>query len=274
MEIFQFEFIRNALYAALLASVACGIIGTYVVVRRLVSISGGIAHTAFGGIGLGYLLGVNPLYAVLPFTVLSALGIGVLNKTSKFSEDTLIGIFWSFGMALGIIFVGFSKGYAPDLFGYLFGNILTVTRADIIMMAVLDVVIIAVAAFYYRQFEASSFDEEFSKVRNLKTKFLYILLLVLIAVTVVVLIRVVGIILVIALLSIPAALSRQYTSELKKMMVLAVIFSAIFTVFGLFLSYLFNIASGATIVILLAAVMMVSSALKGFFGILCKKRNK
>ncbi len=274
MEIFQFEFIRNALYAALLASVACGIIGTYVVVRRLVSISGGIAHTAFGGIGLGYLLGVNPLYAVLPFTVLSALGIGVLNKNSKFSEDTLIGIFWSFGMALGIIFVGFSKGYAPDLFGYLFGNILTVTRADIIMMAVMDVVIIAVAAFYSRQFEASSFDEEFSKVRNLKTKFLYILLLVLIAVTVVVLIRVVGIILVIALLSIPAALSRQYTSELKKMMALAVIFSAIFTVFGLFLSYLFNIASGATIVILLAGVLIVSSALKGLFKKLLKKRNK
>ncbi|MCX5781949.1 MAG: metal ABC transporter permease [Elusimicrobia bacterium] len=274
MGIFQFEFIRNALYAALLASVACGIIGTYVVVRRLVSISGGIAHTAFGGIGLGYLLGVNPLFAVLPFTVLSALGIGVLNKNSKFSEDTLIGIFWSFGMALGIIFVGFSRGYAPDLFGYLFGNILTVTRADIVMMAVLDIVIIAVVAFYYRQFEASSFDEEFSKVRNLKTKFLYILLLVLIAVTVVVLIRVVGIILVIALLSIPAALSRQYTSELKKMIVLAIIFSAIFTVFGLFLSYLFNIASGATIVILLAAVMLVSSALKGFFAKLLNKRNK
>ena len=262
MEMLHFEFMRNALYAAVLASVACGIIGTYVVVRRLVSISGGIAHTAFGGIGLGYLLGINPLFAVLPFTVVAALGIGLLNKKTKMSEDTSIGIFWSFGMALGVIFIGFTRGFAPDLFGYLFGSILTVTKTDLLVMAVLDILIIAVVLLFYRQFEASAFDEEFSRVRNLKVNFLYLLLLALIAVTVVVLIRAVGIILVIALLSIPAALARQYLNELKGIMVLATVFGLVLTVSGLMLSYSLNIASGATIIILSASVMAVSSLFK------------
>ena len=262
MEFLHFEFMRNALYAAVLASVACGVIGTYVVVRRLVSISGGIAHTAFGGIGLGYLLGINPLLAVLPFTVAAALGIGLLNKKTKMSEDTSIGIFWSFGMALGVIFIGFTRGFAPDLFGYLFGSILTVTKTDLLVMGGLDILIIAVVFIFYRQFEAASFDEEFSSVRNLKVNFLYLLLLVLVAITVVVLIRAVGIILVIALLSIPAALARQYQNELKGIMVLATVFGIVLTVSGLMLSYSLNIASGATIIILSAAVIAFSSLFK------------
>ncbi len=126
IEALQFEFMRNALLAALFASIACGIIGTYVVVKRIVFISGGIAHAAFGGIGLGYLLGVNPLLGVIPFSILAALAMGLVSRSGKVSEDTGIGIIWATGMAAGIIFIGLSKGYAPDLFSYLFGNILTV----------------------------------------------------------------------------------------------------------------------------------------------------
>ncbi len=262
MEILHFEFMRNAFYAALLASIACGVIGTYVVVRRLVSISGGIAHTAFGGIGLGYLLGMNPLLTVIPFTVLSALGIGALNKSARFSEDTSIGIFWSFGMALGVLFIGLAPGYAPDLFGYLFGNILAVTKSDLYVMSLLDILILLIVAVFFRQFEAASFDEEFSKVRNLNVDFLYSLLLALIALTVVILIRVVGIVLVIALLSMPAAIARQFSGGLKKIMMLATIFGILLTVSGLILSYMLNIASGATIVVLSIFAVALGAFLK------------
>ena len=149
LEALQYEFIRNALLSAILASIACGIIGTYVVVKRIVFISGGIAHAAFGGIGLGYFLGINPVLGVIPFSIASALGIGLVSKKSKLPEDTTIGIFWSMGMALGVIFIGLTPGYAPDLFSYLFGNILTVSSSDKRLMLILDTIIIVVLSLLY-----------------------------------------------------------------------------------------------------------------------------
>jgi len=259
--ILQYEFMRNALIAALLASIACGIIGVYVVIRRIVFISGGIAHAAFGGIGLGYFLGVDPILGVVPFSIASALSMGVVGRRTKIPEDTSIGILWAIGMALGIIFIGFTPGYAPDLFGYLFGSILTVSTSNIITMLILNAAIIMIVIALYREFQAISFDEEYAKAMGLPTERLYLLLLCLIALTVVLLIRVVGVILVISLLTIPAALSKQFSHRLSSMMLLSICICAFFTFGGLWLSYIFDLPSGATIVLFSGTIFIITSLL-------------
>ena len=264
IEIIGYGFMRNAIIAALLASIACGIVGVYVVVKRIVFISGGIAHAAFGGIGLGYFLGLNPVLAVIPFSIASALSMGVVSRRTKIPEDTAIGILWATGMALGIILVELTPGYAPDLFGYLFGNILTVSRSDIMLMLLLDAVIIGVVALYHHEFEAICFDEEYATAIGLHTERLYLLLLCLIALTVVALIRVVGVILVIALLTMPAAISRRFSARMHGMIVRSIALSAILTLCGLLLAYLFNLPSGATIVLVSACVFILSCI---FFGV-------
>jgi zinc transport system permease protein len=262
IELLQFDFMRNALIAAVLVSVACGIVGTYVVTKRIVFISGGISHTAFGGIGLGYLLGVSPILAAIPFSLLSALGIGIMSRRARVSEDTAIGILWTVGMALGIIFINLSPGYAPDLFSYLFGNILTVPTFDLFIMLALDAVIILTVVLLYREFSAMSFDEEFATVVGVPTRVLYLLLLCLVALSVIVLIRVVGIILVIALLTIPVAISRHFTNNLRTLMLLSTLTGIVMTLTGLWLSYLLDLASGATIVLVLGATFFISSIFK------------
>ena len=263
LELLQYEFIRNAIAAGILASVACGIIGVYVVVKRIVFISGGIAHASFGGVGLGYYLGINPILGVLPFSIASALSMGLVSKRSRLPEDTAIGILWALGMSIGIILVSLTPGYAPDLMTYLFGNILTVPFSDIVLMLILDAVILVVVYSFYKEFLALCFDEEFATVRGVAAERLYLVLLCLIALTVVVLIRVVGVILVIALLTIPAAMSRQFTSNLKKMMVLSITFGAVFSSGGIWLSYMFDVPSGATIVLVMSVVYLLYSLLKG-----------
>jgi zinc transport system permease protein len=263
MELLQYEFIRNAIMAGILASISCGIIGVYVVVKRIVFISGGIAHASFGGIGLGYYLGINPILGVLPFSIASALSMGWVSKRSRLPEDTAIGILWAMGMSIGIILVSLTPGYAPDLMTYLFGNILTVPFSDIVLMLILDAIIILVVYSFYKEFLALCFDEEFATVRGVHAERLYLVLLCLIALTIVVLIRVVGIILVIALLTIPAAMSRQFTSNLKKMMMLSILFGAVFSSGGIWLSYLFDVPSGATIVLVMSVVYLLYSLVKG-----------
>jgi len=262
IEALQYEFMRNALVAGFLAAVACGIIGVYVVVKRMVFISGGISHCSFGGIGLGYFLGINPIVGALLFTIASALGMGLVTKRTRLPEDTAIGILWAMGMALGIVFIGLTPGYAPDLFSYLFGNILTVPPSDLVVMLALDIIIISVVFLLYKEFLAVSFDEEFGTAVGIPTERLYLILLCLIALTVVVLIRVVGIILVIALLTIPAAMARQFTHSLKKMMLLSIFLGVAFALGGLWLSYELDLASGATIVLLAGSFFLASFALK------------
>ncbi|MFC1848077.1 metal ABC transporter permease [Chloroflexota bacterium] len=254
----QYDFMQNAVYAGLLASVACGIIGVYVVVNRIVFISGGISHASFGGIGLGYLAGFSPILGALIFTLTSALGIGLITRRTKLPEDTAIGVMWAMGMALGVVFVGLAPGYAPDLTDYLFGNILFVPFSDIILMIVLDAVIVIVVVSLYKEFLALSFDEEFGTVSGIPVERLYLLLLCMIALTVVLLIRVVGIILVIALLTIPPTVARQFTYDMRRMMVLSVIIGAIVSFGGLWLSYEFELASGATIILLSGTVLFAA----------------
>jgi len=262
IDILHYEFMKNALMAAILAGITCGIVGSYVVIKRIVFISGGISHATFGGIGLGYLLGINPIISAIPFSILAAVGIGIISKKMKVSEDTAIGILWAVGMALGIIFVALSPGYAPDLFSYLFGSILTVSSFDLITMLLLNGIIIFTVILFYREFLAISFDEELSEAIGIPSRAMYFLLLCLVALSVVVLIRVVGIILVIALLTIPSAISRRFTHNIKKLMLLSTLTGVILTVAGLYLSYILDLPSGGTIVLVLGTCFFLSSFVK------------
>jgi zinc transport system permease protein len=263
LEVLQYQFMQNALIAGLLAAIACGIVGVYVVVKRAIFISGGIAHASFGGIGLGYLIGISPVLGALGFSLASALSMGYVTRRTRLPEDTAIGILWAIGMALGIVFIGLAPGYAPDLFSYLFGNILTVPASDLLLMLILDTAIIGVVVAFYKEFLAVSFDEEYSTVVGVPVEALYLLLLCMIALTVVVLLRIVGMILIIALLTIPATLAKQFTYDLRKMMLLAIAFGILLTLGGLWLSYVLNLASGATIVLLGGAALLVSFAVSG-----------
>jgi zinc transport system permease protein len=264
--VLQYEFMQNALLAALLASIACGLIGTLVVIKKITFISGGIAHAAFGGIGLGYYLGINPLYCVVPFSLASALGIGWISKKFKIAEDTAIGIFWAMGMALGVVFIGLTPGYAPDLFSYLFGNILTVPRSDVVFMLFLDLFIVATVGLLYKEFLAISFDEEFAQVCGVKVQAIYLVLLCLVALTVVLLVRIVGIVLVIALLTMPVVIAKMFTFSLRKMMVYAILIGVVLSIGGLWLSYVMDLASGATIILLSGMVFMIASGFRYIRG--------
>jgi zinc transport system permease protein len=244
----EYEFIQNAFVAAVVASIVGGIVGVIIVEKKLVMMTGGIAHTSYGGVGLSFLLGFQPIIGAFLFSITAALGIGAIKNRSTGSKDIIIAMFWSLGMALGVLFIGLTPGYPPMVTTYLFGNILTVTRLDLILMIILTSIILAVIFIFYQDWKAHLFDQEFTKIMNKKTKFLENVLLILLALTVVVLIRVVGIILVIALLSIPASASSYLTGKLHLRMIYSMVFSFIFIFAGLVVSYYTDISSGAVIV--------------------------
>ncbi len=260
IEAFSYEFFRNALLVGLLASIACGIIGTYVVLRRISFISGSIAHSAFGGIGLGYYLGINPLFGAVVFALASALGIGIISRKQR--QDTAIGAIWALGMSIGILFIYLTPGYAADLFTYLFGNILMTSQSDLILILFLDLLIVFTVALFYRAFLAVTFDEEYAELLNLPVLFINLVFLSLIAFTVVILVRVVGIILVIALLTLPAATAELFSSDLKRMMLFASLIGMLSTAAGILLSYLLNLPSGPLIVFATAFLYLLSFSFK------------
>jgi zinc transport system permease protein len=253
IEVLQLEFMQRALIAGLLVSVGCGIIGTYVVVNRIVFISGAIAHAAYGGIGLGYYLGINPVVGAIVFSLGAALGMGTVQRRTHQRADTIIGMMWAIGMALGIVFVDLTRGYVVDLMSYLFGSILTVPWADLLIMFLLDVVIVVLVVAFYKELLAISFDETYASTANVRVDAIHLLLFCLVALTVVMLMRVVGLILVIALLTMPAAIGGQFTVNLKRMMLISVLLGVVFTTVGLWLSYALNLTSGATIILTSAA---------------------
>lgn len=260
--IFQYKFLQNALLGALLSSIVCGIIGSIIVEKRLVMMSGGIAHASFGGIGLGYFLNIEPIIGGLIFAIMSSLGISYINRKSHTNTDALIGMFWSAGMALGIVFVSLMPGYPPDMTSYLFGNILTISRLDLYMMIVLDIIIVLSIVIFFNYWKSYLFDDEFTSVLGINTTKLEYFLFILIALAIIVLIRVVGIILVIALLTIPPSIAKQFSYDLKHIMILSIIFGMIFSVLGLIFSYYFNISSGASIILLSTATYFIIDLLK------------
>lgn len=257
LSIIGYEFFQNAILAGIIASIACGVIGSFVVIKKMVALAGGISHSAFGGIGIGYFLGIDPIIGAGFFSVAAAGAIGHIRNTAHQNTDTLIGAVWSGGMAIGILFVYLTPGFAPDLMSYLFGNILLVPTSEIIMMAVLVAVILISVFLFYNQLVAVTFDEEYASLMNINSNLVMIFLLMLTALTVVVLIQIVGVILLISLLALPAAISREYTGNLRTMMVLSAGLGVVFTTAGIFLSYIFDVPSGATIIILVSAVYLL-----------------
>jgi zinc transport system permease protein len=261
-------FMQRILIAGLLASVAAGVVGTFVVVKRMASVTGGLAHAAFGGVGLGYLLGFDPMLGAAGFGLLSGVGVGVAYRRLGSAMDTAISIFWSVGMALGIVFVALTPGYAPDLTSYLFGSILYASWSYVALVAALDALILLLAVLLYRALEAVSFDEEFSAVVGVPVDRLLLLLLAVIALSVVTLIQVVGIILAIALLTIPAETARPWASSLRGMMVSAGAISAASTTAGILGSYglsqafALSVPSGPLVILISVALYGASYALR------------
>jgi zinc transport system permease protein len=260
--ILHYSFLQHALMAAVLASVVCGVIGVIIIEKKWVMMSGGIAHTAYGGVGLGYLCGFEPILGALLFAVLSAFGIGLIKRKGSVRAEVITGLFWSIGMALGVLFIAAMPGYPPDLSSYLFGNILAVTRLDLILAAILTAVVLLVVIVFYQHWKLYIFDEEYATITGLPTAFLEYLLLVLVALAVVVMIRTAGIILVLALLITPAALAGLFTRNLLRRMLVASCLGVVFCLGGLWISYLTNAPTGAVIVVLAAVCFFIAFGLR------------
>lgn len=256
-ELFQYSFIKHAVAAAILSSIVCGLIGTIIVEKRLVSMSGGIAHTAFGGIGLGYLLGIEPIFGGLIFSILASLGIASIKRKTNTNADALVGIFWAFGMGLGILFIALTPGYAPDMTSYLFGNILTVSRDYISIMIILTSIIVLLIIGPFHYWRMYLFDEEFAFVKGLPVVKMEYILFILISLSIVILIKVVGIILAIALLTIPPAISKIFIRNYMGIMILSAIIGIVLSMAGLYLSYLYDIPSGSSIILVSAISYIV-----------------
>lgn len=265
-------FLQRALLTGILAGVACGVIGTYVVVRRITYIAGGIAHCVLGGLGVAYYLNrvhgydfIHPLHGAVVAALLAAVIIGLVSLRAKEREDTIISAIWAIGMAVGLIFTRLTPGYDQELMSYLFGNILMVKTSDLALLAGLDVLIVAVGILFYNQLQAVCFDSEFSRLRGLRVEAYYLLLLCLTALTVVLLVTVVGIVLVIALLAIPVAVAGYFSRTLWQMMVLAAAFSIAFTTGGLALSHGPDLPAGPTIIVVAGGVYLVVAVGARFF---------
>ncbi len=257
-EALQIDFIRNALAAGILVSIVCGVIGTLVVVNRIVFLAGGIAHAAYGGIGLAFFLGWPYVVGTTAVALLSAGVMAAVTLKARHRADAMVGVIWAAGMAVGVILLDLSPGYNTDLMSYLFGSILTVPASDLWQMGLLGIAVLAIVTWYYNDFLAMSYDDEFARLRNVPVTFLYCLLLGMIALSVVMIIRVVGLILVIALLTIPPFIAEKFTGSLRAMMIASSVLSCFFTVVGFWLSYALNLTSGATIILVAAAGFFLS----------------
>lgn len=260
----SYPFLQYALLTGFLTSIACGIVGSYVVTRRIGYVAGSISHCVLGGMGAARYFNVvwgwskfQVLYGALISAILAAAVIGWVSLKFKEREDTIIGALWAIGMALGILFISKTPGYNEDLMSYLFGNILMASPADIKLIVLLDLLAILLSILFYNQLLAVCFDEEFAKLRGIKVEFYYILLLCLVALTVVLLIMVVGIIMVIALLTLPAAIAGYFSKALKQMMVYAILINIFFSTFGLVISYHYDLPAGATIIVLAGSLYLV-----------------
>jgi zinc transport system permease protein len=276
----QFAFLQRAVAAGLLASVACGVVGTYVVVRRITYIAGAIAHSILGGMGAAVYLNrmwgwswLDPMHGAVAAAVVSALVIGTVSLRARQREDTVIGAVWAIGMAVGVLFLAATRGYQVDVMGYLFGSISIVSPADVWLIVILDVVILAIVFAFYAAFAAVCFDEEFARARGVRVEAYYLLLLCLTALTIVLLVKIVGIVLVIALLTLPVAIAGSLTHTLGRMMLLATLLCAILTLSGVALSYGADLPAGATTVTLAGGVYLCAVAGRACWPWLTRQRG-
>jgi len=271
--IFQYEFIVKGLLGAIFASITAGIAGTYVVSKRMVFLSGGITHASFGGIGIGYFLGFNPVIGAAVFGIMSALGVEYLSVRQKIREDSAIGILWAFGMAIGIIFIYLTPGYTPNLMSYLFGSILTVTNADLIALGIMSLILILYFGIFYRTILYISFDEVFARTYSSYVNIFKYLTTSLIALTIVLNIRMAGVVLVISLLTIPPNIAMLFTRVYIKIVIWSVIAGFVGTATGYVISYFAGIPVGATIIFTLVIIWVVAKIISQLLLKLLKSKT-
>ncbi len=273
MNMLGFDFMRHAIAAGLLASIACGVVGTLVVVNRLVFLAGGVAHAAYGGVGLAFYMGFPVLPCAAGFSLASSLAMAGVSLRYKEKADTAIGVMWAAGMAFGIILVDLTPGYNVDLMSFLFGSILAVPVEDLWLMAALDVLVLVLTIVFYPGLLLLSFDSEFAAARGLPVAALHCLMVGMAALSVVMIIRVVGLILVIALLTIPPFMAQRHARSLASMMFSAVGWSMLFCLGGLALSYRFDLTSGASIIAVAAGCFFLALGQDALRGVLRRKTN-
>jgi len=271
--IFQYEFIVKGLLGAIFASITAGLAGTYIVTKRMVFLSGGITHASFGGIGIGYFAGINPVVGAAIFSILSALGVEYLSVKQKIREDSAIGIFWAFGMATGIIFIYLTPGYTPNLMSYLFGSILTVTYADIIALGIMSVLLILYFGIFYRTILYISFDELFARTYSPYVNVFKYITTSLLALTIVLNIRMAGVVLVISLLTIPPNIAMIFTKTYLNIVILSVAAGFIGTAAGYAISYFAGIPTGATIIFTLVLIWITAKGVSHIFNSVKLKSN-
>ena len=272
LELFNYTFFQHALLGSLFASIACGIIGTYIVTRRLVFISGGITHASFGGIGIGLYTGISPILGAAIFSVLSAFGVEWLSKRKDMREDSAIAVFWTFGMAVGIIFSFLAPGFTPDLSTFLFGNILTITLSDIWMLAILSLVLIGFFTCFLTTIIYIAFDREYARSQRIPVRLFEYILMMFIALTIVACLRMIGIVLVISLLTLPQMTSNLFTHSFKKIIFMSIGIGFMSCIGGLLLSYQLQVPSGASIIFF--SILVYAFCKMGKTLYLCKQTNK
>jgi zinc transport system permease protein len=255
--IFQYDFIIKGLLGAVFASITAGLAGTYIVSRRMVFLSGGITHASFGGIGIGYFIGINPVIGAAVFGILSALGVEYLSVRHKIREDSAIGILWAFGMAIGIIFIYLTPGYSPNLMSYLFGSILTVSNADIMALGIMSVVLILYFLIFYRAILYISFDESYARTYSSYVDIFKYITTSLMALTIVLNIRMAGVVLVLSLLTIPPNIAMIFTRVYFRIVLWSVVAGFVGTSTGYIISYFAGIPVGATIIFTLVIIWVI-----------------
>lgn len=262
MEIFQYTFFQNALLGVVIVSVMSAMIGTYIITRRLMFITGGVTHACFGGLGLGYYLGVSPILMAGVFAVISSLGVEWFTVKQRVREDSAISVIWALGMAIGTLFIFLTPGYVPELNSFLFGNILTITKDDLMAFAIFTLVFIVFFFLCYRLIVSCAFDKDFARTQGQPVTLINTIMTVAIAICVVLTVRLIGIMLLMSLLSMPQMIAEIFTGRLRPMMIISIVVSMICSVFGLVCSYILGVPASATIVLALIAVYIIARVIK------------
>lgn len=261
-DIFSYTFFQNALFGVVIISIASAIIGTYIITRRMVFIAGGITHACFGGLGLGYFLGISPILMASVFAIGSSVGVEWLSVKQRVREDSAIAVIWALGMAIGTLFIFLSPGYVPELNSFLFGNILTITHSDLLLFIVYTVVLLIFFVLFYKLILSCAFDRDFARTSRMPVRFINYSMTVLVSLCIVLTIRLIGVMLLMSLLTLPQMIAEIYCNRFKTMMILSVVVSIMCSIGGLLFAYIINVPASATIVILLVVVYAVARLLK------------
>lgn len=257
MELLAYDFFRNALIGIVLISIASAVIGTYIVSRRLVSISGGVTHACFGGLGLGYFLGWNPLFGAALFAIASSLGVQWMSARHKVREDSAIAVVWALGMAVGTLFIFLTPGYVPELNTFLFGNILTISSADLWAFGIFTAVLLVFMGCFFHTIVICAFDADFARVKQLPVTFISTTMTVLVAVCIVLTIRLVGVMLLMSMLTLPQMIAETYSHRFRSIMLLSVGISLLCSVAGVLLATVIDVPCSALIVLTMAAAYII-----------------